>query len=188
MTLDAMNSPHLLEYLTAIGAVATPILVLVLTAIGWTIRSRLERRFDLEDKLREDRIATYNKILEPYIILFMTDAAWQADSKNKGKNKYQVAERKLRSLEYRQEGFRLSLVGSDEVVKAYNNLMQYFFQRGENAAQPTEGDLKKMLSLMGTLLLEIRRSMGNEATALNNWEMLEWFLTDARKYSLRRTQ
>jgi hypothetical protein len=23
--------------------------------------------------------------------------------------------------------------------------------------------------------------MGNEATTLSNWDMLEWFLTDARK-------
>ena len=24
--------------------------------------------------------------------------------------------------------------------------------------------------------------MGNESTRLDNWDMLEWFLTDARKY------
>jgi len=41
------------------------------------------------------------------------------------------------------------------------------------------------LGLVGSFLLEIRKSMGNEATELDNWEMLEWFITDARKYRNR---
>lgn len=117
-----MNEPTSLDYFTAIGSVATPILVLILTGFGWRLRTRLERTIPLEDKLREDRIGTYNKILEPFIILLTSDAAWQADPKNKNKN--QLAQRKLISLEYREQGFRLSLVGSDAVVKAYNDLMQ----------------------------------------------------------------
>jgi hypothetical protein len=36
--------------------------------------------------------------------------------------------------------------------------------------------------LLGSFLLEIRRSMGNEDTDLDNLEMIEWFITDARKY------
>jgi hypothetical protein len=87
------------------------------------------------------------------------------------------------SLEYRQKAFRLSLVGSDSVVLAYNNLMQYFYQRNDQTQQPPAPvDVKEMMSLLGRFLLEIRRSMGNEATKLDNWGMLEWFLTDARKY------
>ena len=39
-----------------------------------------------------------------------------------------------------------------------------------------------MMSLLGTFLLEIRKSMGNETTALDNWDMLEWFLKDARRF------
>ena len=78
-----MNDPTWLDYVAAIGSAATPILVLFLTAIGWRIRSRLERQFSLEDKLREDRIGTYNQILEPFILLLMSDAAWQSDPKNK---------------------------------------------------------------------------------------------------------
>lgn len=52
-----MNEPSLLDYLNAIGSIATPVLVLILTAIGWNVRTRLQRRQELEDKLREDRIA-----------------------------------------------------------------------------------------------------------------------------------
>jgi hypothetical protein len=86
----------------------------------------------------------------------------------------------LLSLEYREQGFRLSLVGADPVVKSYNNLMQYFYSRGEQTPA-SEPDVAEMLKLLGQFLLEIRRSMGNEMTSLSNWEMLEWFFTDARK-------
>lgn len=176
-----MTDKTWLAYVTAIGAIATPILVLALTGVGWRLRTRLERQFSLEDKLREDRIGTYNAILKPFIILLTSDAAWVTDPKNKGKDKNEIAFRSLLSLEYREQAFRLSLVGSDAVVKSYNNLMQYFFQRGENDA--TEADVTEMMALLGQFLLEIRRSMGNESTTLGNWQMLEWFLTDARKYA-----
>jgi hypothetical protein len=176
-----MNEKTWLDYLTAFGSIATPILVLVLTGIGWRLRTRIERRIALEDSLREDRIASYDAILKPFIILLMSDAAWQSDQKNKNKDKNETAMRALLSLEYREQGFRLSLVGSDAVVKAYNNLMQYFYQR-QSSSPPKEVDIKEMMTLLGQFLLEVRRSMGNEATTLSNWDMLEWFLTDARKY------
>lgn len=142
----------------------------------------LERRVALEDKLREGRVAIYNEILEPFILLLMTDAAWQADPKNRNVDRSALATQKLLSLEYRQQGFRLSLIGSDAVVKAYNSLMQYFFQRAGESKKASEADVKSMMDLLGRFLLEIRRSTGNESTKLDNWGMLEWFLTDARKY------
>ena len=64
-----------IDYLTAIGAVATPLLVIVLSAIGWRFKSSIERKVDLENRLRDDRIEIYNQILEPFIILLMPDAA-----------------------------------------------------------------------------------------------------------------
>ena len=176
-----MVEKHWIDYLSAIGSVATPILVLILTAIGWKLRQSIERERALEDKLREDRINTYNLILEPFIILFMTDAAWAMDKTNKGKDKSEIATGKMLSLEYRKYAFKLSLVGTDSVVIAYNELMQFFYNQEEITA-PTDDKLKKMMHLLGTFLLEIRRSMGNESTHLSNWQMLEWFMKDARKW------
>jgi hypothetical protein len=177
-----MNESSWLSYLTAIGSVSTPVLVLALTALGWRLRRRLERRMELEDRLREDRIDTYNDILEPFTLLLMSEAAWQSDPKNKGKDRNQIATRQMLSVEYRRKAFKMSLVGADAVVKAYNDLMQFFFRRGDGAPMATEEVAKEMMSLLGTLLLEIRRSVGNEATELDNRQMLEWFMTDARKY------
>ena len=76
-----------IDYVVAVGTVATPLLVLALTAIGWKFRQSFERRTKLEEKLRDDRIEIYNQILEPFIILLMNDTAWASDPKNKGKNK-----------------------------------------------------------------------------------------------------
>jgi hypothetical protein len=171
---------HWIDYITAIGAIATPIFVLGLTAIGWRLRRRLDRQLELEDKLREDRIDIYNYILEPFIILLMSDAAWQHDKQNKGKSKADVAIGKMLSLEYRKYSFKLTLVGSEAVVLAYNELFQHFYNQDANPAPP-EDNLKVMMSLLGDFLLQIRRSMGGEATKLNNWQMLEWFMADVRK-------
>lgn len=176
-----MKDPHWIEYAKAVGAVATPILVLALTALGWRLRRRLERRLDLEDKLREDRIAVYNVVLEPFMIAFISDAVWALDDANTGLDKAKVVQSKISSLSYRQHAFRMSLVGDDRVVKAYNKLMQHFFQ-----TDPEQGSelkhVKTVVALLGTFLLEVRRSMGNEETKLDNWEMLEWFLTDVAQY------
>ena len=177
-----MDTKHWLDYVTAIGAVATPLLVLLLTAVGWRLRQSIERRRELENKLHADRIETYNKILEPFIIFLMPDAAWEHDIKHEGKNKNDFAMTKMMSLEYRNTSFKRSLVGSDAVVMAYNNLFQFFYEQG-SAPEHTSERLRIMLSLLGTLLLEIRRSMGNESSKLTNWQMLEWFITDVRKYS-----
>ena len=170
-----------IDYLSAIGSVATPILVLILTGVGWKYRQSIERRIKLEEKLREDRIEIYNAILEPFIILLMSDAAWQSDKKNKNKDKNQIAVNQMLSLDYRKVSFKLSLVGSDDVVRSFNNLMQYFYNQSGDGQNPDMGNLREMMSLLGTFLLEIRKSMGNEATKIDNWGMLEWFLTDARK-------
>ena len=85
------------------------------------------------------------------------------------------------SLDYRKQAFKMSLLGSDEVVSAYNNLMQFFYSF-EGNPDTLEPKLKEMMALLGTFLLAIRRSMGNEFTTLTNWQMLEWFMTDARKW------
>jgi len=176
-----MEEKYWIDYLTAIGSVATPILVLLLTAVGWKYRQSMERKIKIEEKLRDDRIEIYNKILEPFVILLMSDAAWASNPKNKSRDKNTIATSQMLSLEYRQVSFKLSLLGSDEVVTSFNNLFQYFYNHAEEAQAHSKTNLKEMMVLLGTFLLEIRKSMGNESTKLDNWAMLEWFITDARK-------
>lgn len=175
-----MGGKHWIEYLSAIGSIATPILVIMLSAIGWKLRKSFERQKDLEDKLRDDRIEIYNQILEPFIILLMTDKAWESDKKYKNKDKNTYATTQMLSLEYRRQGFKMSLMGSDSVVKSYNNLMQYFYNHSETEDQSDSSSLKEILRLLGEFLLEIRKSMGNETSKLTAQDMLEWWMKDIR--------
>ena len=185
---------ELLNTISAIANLATPILLLFLGGIGWLIQNRLEnsqikqeaqskRIYELEDLMREDRINTYNLLLEPFFLLFTSESAFSLDKKYKNKDKNELAIQRMLSVEYRQVGFKLSLVASDEVVRSYNNLMQFFYHN-ENDLRPIEEKTSQWIALMGTLLLEIRKSMGNETSKLNRWEMIEWFMADAQKIKL----
>jgi hypothetical protein len=172
------DAPQWLAYVTAAGAIATPMFVALLGGLGWRIRNRIERQIELERKLRDERIAVYNALLEPYIIFFMSDDAWKADPRNKGKDKAEFGARALLSIDYKRNAFRLAVFASDGVLRAYNALMQHSYRSVGTPEDSKQENLRGMLEKIGALILEIRRSMGNEKTELSSWEMLEWFLTD----------
>jgi hypothetical protein len=183
-----------LDYATGIGSVVTPVLVLILTGIGWHIKTKLEasrardtraeeRIRELEDKLRDDRIEIYNQLLEPFFVLLTTDEIFAQDPKYKGKNKAQLSIGKMLTVEYRKIGFKLALLADDAVVGAYNDLMQFFYRGDYQNLEGEELQIRtsQWIELLSQLLLEIRRSMGNANTALSNWEMVEWLLTEIDK-------
>ena len=183
--VNVMEEKGWLDYLEAVGTISTPILVLVVGTTVWKYRQSIELNIKLEEQLRDDRIEIYNQILEPFIVLLMSDAAWASDPKNKNKDKSKFATTKMLSLEYKKTSFRLSLIGSDSVVSAYNDLCQYFYNRADMSSS-SPSDIRETISLLGSFLLEIRKSMGNESTKIDNWGMVEWFLTDVK--GLRETR
>lgn len=194
-----------LDLVVAIATVITPILLAILGAVGWWIKSRVEasqarqhaflarqqseseRIKELEDKLREDRISTYNAILEPFFFFLTTDAAFATDKKYKGRKKDDIAIQRMLSVEYRQLGFKLSLIADDAVVRAYNRLMQFFYHTDKDPAQLDQNTVR-WVALMGDFLLEVRKSMGNQASTLDRWEMIEWFMSDAPMFKSTHRQ
>ena len=180
----------LLDTISSIATLITPIILAIIGGFGWlfqykfeTARAKEETQFlrikELEDKLHKDRIETYNLLLEPFFLLFTTEAAAKTDPKLRNKNKDEIAISKMLSYEYRKIGFKLSLIATDSVVRAYNQLMQYFYHI-ERSQKSLEEQTSDWIALMATLLFEIRKSMGNEASNLNRWEMIEWFMKDAK--------
>ena len=163
-----------------------PVLLAALGYWIWKLQRRLERREELEDKLREDRMQIYYDVVRPFMTRFKpkTASRWQSgddsrqekpdDGKQDDPSRDQEQQMFLASDEYYWSAFRLSLIGSDGVIRAYNDLFQHLYHVKE------DGGLR-YASLLGTLLLEIRKSMGNEATEIDNWEMLEWLIMEARK-------
>lgn len=179
----------ILDTISAIATLITPFLLIAIGGLGWLIKNKIQvsqskeqykndRIRELEDKLREDRIKIYNAILEPFFLLFTSEEAFSKDPKFKNQNKDELALAKMLSVEYREVGFKLSLVANDSVVRCYNRLMQYFYH-SEKDSRPIDEKVCDWIALMGDLLLEIRKSMGNESSSLDRWEMVEWFMTDA---------
>ena len=159
------------DTLTAIASIATPLLLLGLGGIGWLARTSIEatrkqeeRWHKREEILRENRMQIYLAVLEPIIILL-----------SKEENNVAQATELTMSSQYRRVSFQLMLIGSENVVTAYNEMMQGFFQpKKEQSAHRT-------LSLIGKFLLEIRKSVGSEDTRLTPIEMLEFMITDIRE-------
>lgn len=78
-----MDKTNWMDYVVAVATVLTPVLIVFLTAIGWKYRQSIAHKIKIEEKLRDDRIEIYEQILEPFIILLMSESAWLSDPKNK---------------------------------------------------------------------------------------------------------
>lgn len=150
-----------MDWLQVLGP---PLLMALGGIITWVIKSKVEELHAVEEKLREDRRKIYSQILDPYIRLF-------ADLKGKGPAQ---AIKQITSYEYRKTAFELNLFGSDEVVRAYNVLMKHTYEAESTGEQAP----KEMMRLWGNLLLEIRKSLGNKKTKLNEWDMLRAMIKD----------
>lgn len=140
------------------------ILVIIGGIVTWFLKSRVEELRVIKEKLREDRRKIYEQILDPYIRLF-------ADLKGQGSIN---ALKEISSYEYRKTAFNLNLFGSDEVVRAYNNLWKHIYE-AENTEHPNP---QKMIDLWGSLLLEVRKSLGNKNTTLTGKDMLRAMIKD----------
>lgn len=146
------------------------LLVIAGGIITWLLKSRVEELRATEERLRDQQRKIYREILDPYILLF---------SELKAKGSPVQALRKITSYEYRKTAFDLNLFGSDEVVKAYNALMQHAYEAESTQKQ----DPKKMMRFWGTLVLEIRKNLGNKKTKLDELDMLRGMITDIDEYS-----
>lgn len=198
MFLAQTISANALDIISVIVSAATPILILILTGIGWVIGDRIKRQTDqerqqfeiqqknedhyrqLEESLRPERVDLYNKILEPFIVALTKDSIISQDKRFRGKTADGAVNSLVLSLDYKTTSFQLALIGSDSVVRAFNKLMQHLYKntQGNNTSESSE----RLMKLLGEFLLEIRRSVGNENTELDNLEMLEWLITDIQQY------
>ncbi len=150
-----------MNWLLALG----PSLLVVLGGIiTWFLKTRVEELRATEKRLIDERRKIYSQILDPYIRLF-------ADLKGQGPAE---AIKKITSYDYRKTAFELNLIGSDEVVRAYNNMMKNTYETEANG----KSNPKEMMRLWGTLLLEIRKSLGNKKTKLNEFDMLRAMIKD----------
>ena len=81
---------------------------------------------------------------------------------------------KLTSSEYKKTTFESAVMGSDGVVGAHNCLMQHAFASERTGQQ----DPKRIITLWGNLLLEIRKNIGERKTKLKEKDMLRSMIKD----------
>jgi len=128
------------------------------------LKSKIENLREMERRLNDKRWQIYIKVLEPYFILF-------SDIKGKGVNN---AIEKINTSKYRQSTFELNIFGSDEVVRANNKMYQFLYKNRDLSKKNT------VVILFGKLILEIRKSIGNKKTKLDEIEMLESMIKDIK--------
>ena len=139
--------------------------------LGIVIQYQIQKLHLIQEKLREERRKVYSELLLPFIDIF----ANPRDS--------QIAIERISSPAYRQTAFDLTLVGSDEVVKAYGNLMQHIYKNNNSNDVKNSSEI---IRLWAVLLLEIRKSLGNKSTKLNEKDMLRHLITDIEKVDFKQ--
>ena len=138
------------------------------TSIGglvvWYFQSRAEKLRKLEESLRERQLELYSKALDPYFRVF----AGLSDQRAQGR-----VLSDMKSVDYRRTVFHLSMFGSDDVVRAFNAMMQFTYKLNSSPSDPRE-----LMRLWALVLLAIRRSAGNPDTKLHEWDMLASTIKD----------
>ena len=138
--------------------------------LGWYLRSSVEAIRREKEKLQDERRKIYMQVLEPYIRIF-------AGIKNPSET--QKALSQVTSFEYRNVSFELNLIGSDNVVRALNELMQHIYRMERDSASATPVEL---LTHWGRVLIAIRRDLGNNKTKLTEADMLRAQIKDIDKF------
>lgn len=180
--------PSTLENIASIASIITPILLAMVSAIAVLLQRRLEtarkreedarnRAQRLEDEIRGTRTALYEKVLMPFINALNAARQPQPTRSGRGGRGQKTDTPEIDWAEFRKDAFRLSLFADDDVLKAFNDFMQlaYAMEAGESSNDPLS-----VLTPLGALLVAIRRSVGNEDTALGELEILEWMISDLR--------
>lgn len=153
--------------MTFIQSILPTLLAMAGGAVGWYFRSKWEASQRQREKLRDERAATYMEILEPFIQLF-SDLSPQGQEKTLSL---------IKSLESRNSSFRLVLVGEDNVVQAWNQMWKSVYELDSQDGQDNTMLLKKF----GSVLLEIRKSIGSPETDLREQDMLQWLIKDIER-------
>jgi hypothetical protein len=141
-----------------------PTLLVVSTGlVTWFLKDKSEKLKLQRELLIQEKRNNYESILEPLI---------RTLHGSKNQQELNKAIKQITSYEYKKQAFQLMLFGSDGVVEAYNNLFQFLYTHKE------ENDPRELLLVLGKVVLEIRKDVGNEKTLLKEFDMLRFMITD----------
>jgi hypothetical protein len=150
-----------------VNLLITPIVAAAVGIAVWYFQSRLEALRRAQDRLHDDRRKVYGDVLSPIIRAFVGV---------RNPKEAQKALQEIQSFDWRRTAFEFSLIGSDDVVRSFNNFMQYLY-RFETAG-PQQAATVELMRLWGAFLLEIRRNVGDPKTILVPVDMLKAQIKD----------
>lgn len=162
------------EVITAIGSIATPILLLIFGGIGASYRNHMDKKNQMEaerrekeqklaEAMREERLVIYNQVMEPFVLIM---------TKNKEGSDLATI---FSSKQYVHAVLKFNIFASDEAVQAHNQLRKYAYASvGQNSPE----NAKQFMDLLGNLFLQIRKDSGNEQTNLDSKSMFVGLLKD----------
>lgn len=157
-------------------AIISPILVTIGGSLTWILKAKREELLTQEEKARDFRIKTYETLLEPYIGMFTF---------NLPDHKKEKEIQKMGRLDYKKAAFNLTTFGSDEVVKAFNSLMQSFYHNKVDEFENKNDWGIMMLRVFSDFLLAIRRDLYSTKTKLKRSQLVEFMITDIKDYRER---
>ena len=120
------------------------------------------------DKLLIEQETFFQKKRENYSILMISNGNNPSDQDKLRK--------KILSQEYRKEILSLNLYGNDRVVKAFNNLFQLIYDHEKFNENPI-----LVIPLVGSILVEMRKELGNKTTQLDEFSILEFLIKDIKQ-------
>lgn len=152
-------------------ALLSPILITIGGIASWLIKSRREDLIATEERARESRKEVYKILMDPFVAA-LTSTASQSER--------QKRINRLTSIEYKQAAFNLITFGSDEMIRSFNKLMDFFYHNELDKGNKAE--TIELLRVFTDFLLSIRKDLNTNKTKLKRSESIEFMLTDIKDY------
>ncbi|MFC5732187.1 hypothetical protein [Cytobacillus gottheilii] len=149
------------------AALITGFLAVVAASLSITIPKYLEKKKEIEEQHRQQKIPAYQSLLN-----FIFNLLMGSKPGNKPMTEKEIIEFMSK---FTQD---LILWGSDDVIKSYRNFRLYLINR----TPKEEIDNHTYMELLEDLLLSLRKDMGHKNKSLERGELLSLFINDVDKY------
>ena len=136
--------------------IGAALLMGISATVSWFVKTKYEELRAAEERLSEERRRIYTKIIDPLLDVI-------AELEGKGSTN---ASETVNSYEYRKATFDLILIGDDNVIWAFNRILDY-----EYSTNTKNFNRDKMISSVAELYLEIRKSITRNKTKINTEDM-----------------
>ena len=133
---------------------------------GWYLRSLFESAKRDRERLQGDWKKIYLELLYPFVM---------AIGSSGDPERQKEAIDHVETLRYRQTIYEVTLIGSDEVVIALSEFLKLFWKADREGESVSTGAI---ITHWGSLLLAIRRDLGEKRTKLVGEDMLRTYIKD----------